>query len=181
MRKRDKPMIIRFNKFSRLNDTTKRHRHRLVLCLPWKDENKLKQDDETYEDQYKVVENDIMETMEKRESTVDIDYDELLNHVDDDQNDDIDDDQNNENQHKEESEYGIMIPEGLLDLNLDLENNGNNSVNASSASTATVTNLTLPNDEYYNMCTQLDERQQHLFNYVMQWLQNIIMLTEMMY
>ena len=101
---------------------------------------------------------------EKHESTVDIDYDELLNHVD------TDDDQNNEDQHEEESEYGIMRPHELLDLDLDSENNGNNSVNLSSVSTATVTNLTLPNDEYYiHMCTLLNECQQHQFNYVMQW------------
>ena len=85
----------------------------------------------------------------------------MLNHVD------FDDDQNNKDQHSKESEYGIMRPDELLDLNLDSENNGNNSVNASGASTATVTNLTLPNDEYYHMCMQLNERQQHLFNYVM--------------
>ena len=79
---------------------------------------------------WKEAETDIMENMKKHESTVDIDYDELL------------DDQNNEYQHEETS--------------------GNNSVNASSASTATVTN-----DKYYHMCTQLNERKQHLFNYFM--------------
>ena len=35
----------------------------------------------------------------KHESTVDEDYDELLNHVHNEQNDDIADDQNNEDQH----------------------------------------------------------------------------------
>ena len=43
------------------------------------------------------------------------------------------------------------------------------SANVFSAPTATITNLILPNDEYYLMCTQSNERQQQLFNYVMQW------------
>ena len=71
-----------------------------------------------------------------------------------------------EHQHEEEREYGIMRPDDLLGFDLDSENNGNNSVNLSSASTAAVTNLMLPNDEYYHMSTQLNEQQQHLW-YVM--------------
>ena len=59
-----------------------------------------------------------------------------------------------------------MRPDDLLGFDLDSENNGNNSVNLSSASTAAVTNLMLPNDEYYHMSTQLNEQQQHLW-YVM--------------
>lgn len=59
-----------------------------------------------------------------------------------------------------------MRPDNLLGFDLDSENNGNNSVNLSSASTAAVTNFTLPNAEYYHMCTQLNEQQQHLW-YVM--------------
>lgn len=35
--------------------------------------------------------------------------------------------------------------------------------------TATLTNFTLPNDEYYHICTQLNERREHLFNNVIQW------------
>lgn len=62
-----------------------------------------------------------------------------------------------------------MRPDELLDLNLDSENTGSNSLNTFSASAVTVNNVTLPNGEYYHMCMQLNERQQHLFNYVMQW------------
>ena len=73
---------------------------------------------------------------------------------------DTDDDQNMSiNMRKKENR--IMRPDDLLGFDLDSENNGNNSVNLSSASTAAVTNLTLPNDEYYHMCTQLNEQQQH--------------------
>ena len=92
-------MIIRLNKFLRLQDTAKSYRQRFVMCLPRKAENKLKRDDDTYEDWYKVVENNIMVKKKKHESTVDEDYDELLNHVHNEQNDDIADDQNNEDQH----------------------------------------------------------------------------------
>ena len=62
-----------------------------------------------------------------------------------------------------------MRPDELLDLNLDSENTGSNSLNTFSASAVTVNNVTLPNDEYYHMFMQLNERQQHMFNYVMQW------------
>ena len=55
--------------------------------------------------------------MKKYESTVDKDYDELLNHVHDEQNDDIADDQNNEDQHKKESKHEITRPDELLDSN----------------------------------------------------------------
>ena len=110
-------MIIRFNKFLRLWDTAKSYRQRFVLCLPREVENKLKRDDDTYEDWYKVVENNIMVNMKKYESTVDKDYDELLNHVHNEQNDDIADDQNNEDQHKKESKHEITRPDELLDSN----------------------------------------------------------------
>ena len=55
-------------------------------------------DDEAYGDWYKEAGNDIMENMKKNhESNVDIDYDELHNRVD------IDDDQNNKGQERKKT------------------------------------------------------------------------------
>ena len=56
-----------------------------------------------------------------------------------------------------------MINPNLFDL--DLEDSDSVS-NASVVSTMT-DNLSLPNEQFYEMCSQLNEGQQHLFNFIM--------------
>ena len=58
-----------------------------------------------------------------------------------------------------------MINPNLLDL--DLEDNGSVS-NATVVSTIT-DNLSLPNEQFYEICSQLNEGRQHLFNFITQY------------
>ena len=45
--------------------------------MSWKNENKLKQDNQSYENRYKEVEGDIFCNIKKHEPYLDIDYEEL--------------------------------------------------------------------------------------------------------
>ena len=58
-----------------------------------------------------------------------------------------------------------MINPNLLDL--DLEDSGN-VINATAGSRI-IDNLLLPNEQFYEICSQLNEGPQHLFNFIMQF------------
>ena len=47
--------------------------------MTWRNENDLKQDNQSYEDRYKEVEGDILCNIKKREPYLDINYEELHN------------------------------------------------------------------------------------------------------
>ena len=57
-----------------------------------------------------------------------------------------------------------MINPNLLDLDME-DSNGVSDVPVAS----TIDNLLLPNEQYYEICSQLNEGQQHLFNFIMQY------------
>ena len=65
---------------------------------------------------------------------------------------------------EDNAEFSMINP-NLLDL--DLENRDKVS-NATAVSTI-IDNLLLPNEQFYEICFQLNEGQQHLFNFVMQY------------
>ena len=52
-------------------------------------------------------------------------------------------------------------------LDLDLED-GDNVINATAVSTI-IDNLLLPNEQFYEICSQLNEGQHHMFNFIMQF------------
>ena len=58
-----------------------------------------------------------------------------------------------------------MINSYLLDLDLE---DSDNVINATDVSTI-IDNLLLPNKQFYEICSQLNEGQQHLFNFIMQY------------
>ena len=49
----------------------------LQLYIPWRNENELKQDNQSSEDRYKEVEGDILCNIKKYEPYLDINYEEL--------------------------------------------------------------------------------------------------------
>ena len=119
----------------------------LQLYMPWKNEN----DNQSYEDRHKEVEGDILCNIKKHEPHLDIDYEEL---------------QNFDFVHSEEENIGFsMINPNLLVL--DLEDCDNVS-NVPIVSTI-IENLSLPNEQFYEICSQLNEGQQHLFSFIMQY------------
>ena len=60
MRRRSRPCVIRFYKVSKLKSLEEHCLRLLQLYMPWRNENELKQDNQSYEDGYKEVEGDIL-------------------------------------------------------------------------------------------------------------------------
>ena len=58
-----------------------------------------------------------------------------------------------------------MINPNLLDLDLE----DSDSVSNATAVSTLIDKLLLPNEQYYKICSQLNEAQQHLFNFMMQY------------
>ena len=102
---------------------------------------------------YKGVEGDILHDIEKHEPYLDIDYEELQNfHF------------GQLDEEEDDAEFSMINP-SLLDLDLkDIDNVSN----APGVSTI-INNLVLPNEQFYEICSQLNEGQQHLFNFIMQY------------
>ena len=61
-------------------------------------------------------------------------------------------------------DFGMINPD-LLDLDMD-ENGGGSNVPVAST---TIETPSLPREMYYEMCSQLNQRQQHLFNFIMKY------------
>ena len=57
-----------------------------------------------------------------------------------------------------------MINHDLLDLDLEVNDGGSNA----SVALVTVDNLLLPSQKFYELCSQLNEGRQHLFNFAIQ-------------
>ena len=60
MRKRIQPWVIRFHKVSKRKSPEEYYLRLLQLYIPWRNENELKQDSQSYGDRYKEVEGDIV-------------------------------------------------------------------------------------------------------------------------
>ena len=61
-----------------------------------------------------------------------------------------------------------MINPNLLDLDLE-DSVSNDSVSNATAVSTIINNLLLPNEQFYEICSQMNEGQQHLFNFIMQY------------
>ena len=118
--------------------------------MPWRNESELKQDNKSYEHRYKEVEDDIACNVNKYES-LDVDYEELGNfsivHSDE--------------KEEDNTEFSMINPD-LLDLEV------SDGVSNGPVASVTVDNLLLPSQKFYELCSQLNEGQQHLFNFAMQ-------------
>ena len=88
----------------------------------------------------------------KKQPYLDINYEELqkFNFVQSDEEDN--------------AEFSIINP-NLLDLDLE---DSDSVINATAVSTL-IDNLLLPNEQFHEIYSQLDEGQQHLFNFIMQY------------
>ena len=151
IQKHSRPCVIRFHKVPKLKNPKEYYLRLLQLYMPWKNENELKQDNRSYEDRYKEVEGDICNI--KKQPYLDINYEELqnFNFVQSDEEED-------------NAEFSMINP-NLLDLDLE---DSDNVINATAGSRI-IDNLLLPNEQFYEICSQLNEGQQHLFNFIMQF------------
>ena len=79
MRKHSRSCVICFHKVSKLKSPEEHYLRLLQLYMSWKNENELKQGNQSYEDRYKEVEDDILCNIKKHEPYLDINYEELQN------------------------------------------------------------------------------------------------------
>ena len=100
--------------------------------MPWRNENELRQENQSCEDRYKEVEGNILCNIKKHEPYLDIDYEELqnFNFVQSDEEED-------------NAEFSMINP-NLLDLNLEDSDGVNNAPVVSTR----IDNLLLPNEKF---------------------------------
>ena len=106
MWKRGRPCVTCFHKVSKLKSQEEHCLKFLQLHMPWRNENELKQENQSFDDTYKV-ECDILWNIKKHKPYSDIDYEELQN---------FDFIQSNKNKHNVEFS---MINPNLFDLDLE--------------------------------------------------------------
>ena len=165
MRKRAQPIVIRYHKVSLLKDPELHYMTLLQLYMPWTNENDLISGCTSYAQKFDLVKDDIICNIRKHDACYgrfDLDVDMLFDR--DDSENDISD--NSDNQ---QSDFGMLNP-NLLDLNnSDTSNNPTMGPVASSS----VDDESLPQSVFYDMCSQLNEGQQRLFNFVMKYAQQL--------
>ena len=163
MRKHSRPCVIRFHEVFQLKSPEEHYLRLLQFYMSWRNENELKQDNQSYEDRYKEVEGNILCNI-KKQPYLDINYEELqnFNFVQSDEEED-------------NAEFSMINP-NLLDLDLE---DSDNVINATSVSTI-IDNLLLPNEQFYEICSQLNEGQHHLFDFIMQFALHCKLAEEIM-
>ena len=116
----------------------------------------MKQDNQSYGDRYKEVEGDILCNIKKHEPYLDINYEELqnFNFVQSDEEED-------------NAEFSMINP-NLLDLDFHDTDDSDSVSNATAVSTIN-DNLLHPCQQFYKICSEMNEGQQHLFNFIMQY------------
>ena len=154
MKKRSRPCVMRFHKVSKMKSSEEFYLRVLQLYMPWRNESELKEDNQTYEDKYNEVENEISCNIVKHEPNLDIDYEELHNY------DILESDEEEDN-----NDFSMINPD-LLDFDIDADSNPTPNV---PIAPTTIDNILLPNDQYYEKCSQLNEGQQSLFNFIMKY------------
>ena len=70
-------LSFHFHKVSELKSPEEHYLRLLQLYMPYRNENELKQDNQSYEDRCKKVEGDIFCNIKKHEPYMDIDYEEF--------------------------------------------------------------------------------------------------------
>ena len=149
MRKRTRPCIMRYHKVSKMKDPEMYYLILLQLYLPWRDENELKGNFSSYQEMYADVESDIKPNILKHDpyfEEVDLDLDDLMANM-------MDDDPNNDGPSR--TDFNFLNPD-LLDL--DGGNNVDNITNFTPV-TASVNCRSMPREENYEMCSNLNEGQ----------------------
>ena len=152
MRKHSRPCVIHFHKVSKLKSPEEHYSRLLQLYMPRRNESELKQDNQSYEDRYKEIEGNILCNIKKHEPYLDIDYDELQNF--------------NFAQSEEEGNVEFsMINPNFLDLDFE----DSDSMSNVPVVSAIIDNFLIPNKKFYEICSQLNEGQHHLFHFIIQY------------
>ena len=157
MKKRIRPCVPRSHRVSKEKSPEGYYMRLLQLYWPWRDESQLKHEDGTYTSKFDEVEELIDGTIRRFENYVEIDPEDL--------------EQAYANSSDEESDCSDSDSDVEDDLsffntdNLDIDPNDIDSVGGSTA--CRVTNVNMENDMFYKLCSQLNEEQRFLFNFIM--------------
>ena len=159
MRKRTRPCVMRYHKVSKLKEPELYYMILLQLYLPWRVESDLKGRFSTYQERFASVESQIKSDILKHDpyfEEVDLDLDNLVANMIDDEHSNVGPDR---------TDFNFLNPD-LLDL--DFDNNDENASNFTPA-TASFDNRSISREENYEMCSNLNEGQLEIFNYVMRY------------
>ena len=151
---------MRYHKVSKMKDPEMYYLILLQLYLPWRDESDLKGHFSTYQERFASVETDIKQNILKHEpyfEEVDLDLDDLMANMMD-----ADGDPNNEG--PDRTDFNFLNP----DL-LDVEGNNEGKPTNFTPATASIDTRSMSREENYEMCSNLNEGQLEIFNYVMRY------------
>ena len=161
MRKRTRSCVMRYHKVSKMKDPEMYYMILLQLYMPWRDESDIKGNFSTYQEKFVSVETDIKQNILKHEpyfEEVDLDLDDLMANM-------MDDDDDPDNEGPNRTDFNFLNPD-LLDVNGG--NNDGNPTNFTPA-TASINTRSMSREENYEMCSNLNEGQLEIFNYVMRY------------
>ena len=166
MRKRTQPIVIRYHKVSLLKDPELHYMTLLQLYMPWTNESDLILGCSSYAEKFELVKDEIMSNITQHDASYgkfDLDEDMLI------ERDDSSENEADNNADNEPSDYGMLNPE-LLDLN---NNDSSSNTTMGPVASSSVDDESLPPRVFYEMCSQLNEAQQHLFNFMMKYAQQL--------
>ena len=166
MKKRTFPCVMRYHKGSKLKNPEHYYMTLLQLYLPWRNEDNLKDGCSSYQEKFDSVEPDIKPNIERHDCFYGIydDDEDMMNSIyhsddDDDGTEDVSAD-----------EFGMLNPD-LLDLEPDQEPERQNL----SVPSTSVEDIFMSREEFYENCSQLNEGQHDLLNFIMKYAQQLML------
>ena len=154
MKQRDKECVIRWHNITEKKDSEGHYHQKLQLYMPWRKEDDMKSDNQTFKDKFEEVKSEIQENMNHHEPYYNIDVDDLPDPF----IEQLEEDEGN-------NEFSMFDP-SLIDFDIS-DNDRSNSSSSTSNNSVQVVNM--PNNTFYDMCAALNEKQLHLFNFIMQF------------
>ena len=166
MKKRKQPIVIRYHKLSALKDPEEHFMTMLQLYMPWRVEEDLMRGCVSYQEKFDQVKDSISINIEKHDvffGKFDMDDEMVLER---DQGSESD-----ENTYDDTDDYGMLNPH-LLDLDTDCNDTSSSNPTGPILS-STVEDESMPPTVFYDICSQLNEEQQNLFDFMMKHSQQL--------
>ena len=154
MRKRTFPCIMRYHKGSKLKDPEHYYMTLLQLYYPWRDEDNLKDGCLSYQERFEEIEHLIKSNIKNHDCFYGVydDDEDMIGHIY----------QSSDEENETYAEEFEMFNPNLLDLDPE-EGSG---VVSRSVPSSVVENISLPRETFYENCSQLNEGQQHIFDFI---------------
>ena len=157
MKKRSRPCVMRYHKISKVKDPEQYYMTLLQLYLPWRTEDQIKGNCSTYNEKFQSV-TDVIKCNILRHNydfeKYDINQDDIRHFSESESSDsDIDND------------YGMLNPD-LIDQDPDDDDHNNENNNTIPVPSTTTDDPVISTEMFYNMCSNLNWKQQELFNVV---------------